>query len=305
MYCVPLLQKLFIAYILVSCLGTVIASPLLIDRSPRTSSSGKGHLAVLSPAKRPYVKTTGFIVSPQSGSQLGYTLTLEFTDKMVAFTRKDSQTIVQAQLPEERYKEIIDLRVGWLFPLAADLNTLPKDKTGSDWIIEAVDYLMRSGGSGNRLARGSKVWMEEVIKTQVEKVKVEVTQSQKAEVDKLVPAIQSTKSRCYLLLPMVPDVVSSIATEDGGTFVLKWKKLAKKLSRSDYRRQELKKQNGNAQLRVSINITMVKYPVTENWAPRDNWTRLDPTDPIPNGGSSLPDYISERERYTYSCSIYG
>ncbi|KAJ3731322.1 hypothetical protein DFJ43DRAFT_420985 [Lentinula guzmanii] len=180
MYCVPLLQKLFIAYILVGCLGTVIASPLLVGRSPRTSSS-----------EHRYVKTTGFIVSPQSRSQLGYTLTLEFKDMTVlAFTRKDSQTIVQAPLPKERYKEIINLKVGWLWPLAADLNTLPKDKTGSDWIIEAIDYLMQSGGNGDSLYRGTKNWMKQAITTQVEKVRGEVIQSQKAEVDRLAPAIQ-------------------------------------------------------------------------------------------------------------------
>ncbi|KAJ3806031.1 hypothetical protein F5876DRAFT_69285 [Lentinula aff. lateritia] len=162
------------------CLMGVIAFPLQVSRE----TSSRQYLVI---------ENAGLIISPKSGSQLGYILTLQLTNGTVlAYTRDSNRHVVPCPIPK-RHGEVTNLRIGLTTPLAKDLNNLPggaSEQTGYDWIVAVLDYLKRCSDSGQGLTPGTIEWTQETIKANVKSVIGKIKKSQKAEVDKLAPAVQ-------------------------------------------------------------------------------------------------------------------
>ncbi|KAJ3849010.1 hypothetical protein EV368DRAFT_67790 [Lentinula lateritia] len=182
MHCTMPFRRLFILdlILLLNCLMGVIAFPLQVSRE----TSSRQYLVI---------KNAGLIISPKSGSQLGYILTLQLTNGTVlAYTRDSNRHVVPCPIPK-RHGEVTNLRIGLTTPLAKDLNNLPggaSEQTGYDWIVAVLDYLKRCSDSGQGLTPGTIEWTQETIKANVKSVIGKIKKSQKAEVDKLAPAVQ-------------------------------------------------------------------------------------------------------------------
>ncbi|KAJ3931527.1 MAG: hypothetical protein NXY57DRAFT_961668 [Lentinula lateritia] len=138
------------------------------------------------------IENVGLVISPKSGSQLGYILTLKLTnDTVLAYTRDSNRKVVPCPIPE-RHGEI-NLRFGLITPLAKDLNTLPggaSDSTGYDWIVVVLNYLKECSDSGVGLTFGTIEWLKRTIQVNVNGVIADIKKSQKVEVDKLAPVVQ-------------------------------------------------------------------------------------------------------------------
>ncbi|KAF8823218.1 hypothetical protein F5879DRAFT_467817 [Lentinula edodes] len=165
--------------LLLTYLVGVIASPLQVARE-------------ISSPQYLIIENAGLVISPKPGSQLGYILTLKLTNGTVlAYTRDSNRKVVPCPIPERRGE--INLRFGLTTPLAKNLDTLPggaSDQTGYDWIVAVLNYLKKCSDSGVGLTSGTINWMKETIKAKVNDVIADIKESQKAEVDKLAPAVQ-------------------------------------------------------------------------------------------------------------------